>query len=64
MRPAVQFSRREFHVNAEPVVAGSRVALERSARTVVLDKGRIVYDGASERLRADPEYLESLVAAQ
>jgi branched-chain amino acid transport system ATP-binding protein len=46
------------------VEQNSRVALEFSARTVVLDKGRIVYDGASERLRADPEYLASLIAAQ
>jgi branched-chain amino acid transport system ATP-binding protein len=46
------------------VEQNSRVALEFSARTVVMDKGRIVYDGASERLRADPEYLAGLVAAQ
>ncbi|MGH8673222.1 MAG: ABC transporter ATP-binding protein, partial [Burkholderiales bacterium] len=38
------------------VEQNSRVALEFSARTVVMDQGRIVYDGASERLRADPEY--------
>jgi branched-chain amino acid transport system ATP-binding protein len=37
---------------------------EFSTRTVVMDKGRIVYDGPSERLRADPEYLASLIAAQ
>jgi len=29
-----------------------------------MDKGRIVYDGASERLRKEPEFLASLVAAQ
>jgi branched-chain amino acid transport system ATP-binding protein len=46
------------------VEQNSRVALEFSTRTVVMDKGRVVYDGASERLRADPEYLASLVAAQ
>ena len=46
------------------VEQNSRVALEFSTRTVVLDKGRIVYDGPSERLRADPEYLASLIAAQ
>jgi branched-chain amino acid transport system ATP-binding protein len=46
------------------VEQNSRVALEFSTRTVVMDKGRIVYDGASERLRADPEYLASLIAAQ
>ena len=46
------------------VEQNSRVALEFSTRTVVMDKGRIAYDGASERLRSDPEYLASLVAAQ
>ncbi len=46
------------------VEQNSRVALEFSARTVVMDRGRIVFDGASERLRKDPEYLASLVAAQ
>ena len=46
------------------VEQNSRVALEFSERTAVMDKGRIVYDGASERLREDPEYLASLIAAQ
>jgi branched-chain amino acid transport system ATP-binding protein len=46
------------------VEQNSRVALEFSERTVVMDKGRIVYDGASARLRDDPEYLASLIAAQ
>ncbi len=46
------------------VEQNSRVALEFSERTVVMDRGRIVYDGASARLRGDPEYLASLVAAQ
>jgi branched-chain amino acid transport system ATP-binding protein len=46
------------------VEQNSRVALEFSERTVVMDKGRIAYDGDSERLRKDPEFLASLVAAQ
>src|SRR6185436_12142553 len=46
------------------VEQNSRVALDFSARTVVMDKGRIVYDGASQKLRDDPEYLASLIAAQ
>jgi branched-chain amino acid transport system ATP-binding protein len=46
------------------VEQNSRVALDFSERTVVMDKGRIVYDGASERLRRDPEFLASLIAAQ
>jgi branched-chain amino acid transport system ATP-binding protein len=43
------------------VEQNSRVALNFSPRTVILDKGRIVYDGASESLRADPERLAQLV---
>jgi len=46
------------------VEQNSRVALAFSERTVVMDKGAIVYDGPSARLRKDPEYLASLVAAQ
>jgi len=46
------------------VEQNSRVALEFSERTVVMDKGRVAYDGESERLRKDPEFLASLVAAQ
>ena len=43
------------------VEQNSRVALEFSPRTVVLDKGRIVYDGHSEPLRDDPERLAKLI---
>lgn len=46
------------------VEQNSRVALDFSERTVVMDKGRIVFDGESERLRRDPEFLASLIAAQ
>lgn len=46
------------------VEQNSRVALDFSERIAVMDKGRIVYDGASARLREDPEFLASLVAAQ
>ncbi|MEW6688611.1 MAG: ABC transporter ATP-binding protein [Pseudomonadota bacterium] len=46
------------------VEQNSRVALDFSERTAVLDRGRIVYDGASERLKRDPEYLASLIAAE
>ena len=46
------------------VEQNSRVALAFSARTVVMDRGRIVFDGESERLRKDPEFLASLIAAQ
>ena len=46
------------------VEQNSRVALAFSERAVVMDKGRIVYDGKAQRLRGDPEYLASLVAAE
>jgi branched-chain amino acid transport system ATP-binding protein len=43
------------------VEQNSRVALGFSERCVVLDKGRIVYDGASAALRDDPERLAKLI---
>ncbi|MGP0092636.1 MAG: ABC transporter ATP-binding protein [Xanthobacteraceae bacterium] len=43
------------------VEQNSRVALAFSSRTVILDKGRIVYDGESGPLRADPERLAKLI---
>jgi len=43
------------------VEQNSRVALDFSPRTVVLDKGRIVYDGDSETLRQDKERLAKLI---
>jgi branched-chain amino acid transport system ATP-binding protein len=43
------------------VEQNSHVALAFSPRTVVMDKGRIVYDGESAALRADPEYLTRLI---
>ncbi|HTP62486.1 MAG TPA: ABC transporter ATP-binding protein [Burkholderiales bacterium] len=46
------------------VEQNSRVALDFSERTVVMDRGRIVFDGPSMRLRDDPDFLASLVAAQ
>jgi branched-chain amino acid transport system ATP-binding protein len=39
----------------------SEIALGFSARTVVMNRGRIVYDGASAALRADHARLESLI---
>jgi branched-chain amino acid transport system ATP-binding protein len=46
------------------VEQNSRVALEFSARTAVMDRGRFVYDGPSERLHKDPDFLAGLIAAQ
>jgi branched-chain amino acid transport system ATP-binding protein len=43
------------------VEQNSRVALAFSPRTVILDKGRIVYDGESAPLAADAERLAKLI---
>ena len=43
------------------VEQNSRVAFEFSPRSLVLDKGRIVYDGASSVLRGDPERLAKVI---
>jgi branched-chain amino acid transport system ATP-binding protein len=43
------------------VEQNSRVALDFSARTAVMAKGRIAYDGPSAALRADPERLAQLI---
>jgi branched-chain amino acid transport system ATP-binding protein len=43
------------------VEQNSRVALGFSERTVVMSKGRIVFDGTSDALRGDPERLAQLV---
>jgi branched-chain amino acid transport system ATP-binding protein len=43
------------------VEQNSRVALAFSARIVVMDKGRIVFDGESSALSADPERLARLI---
>jgi branched-chain amino acid transport system ATP-binding protein len=43
------------------VEQNSRVALTFSPRIVILDKGRIVYDGESEPLRTDPDRLAKLI---
>lgn len=43
------------------VEQNSRVALAFSPRTVVMDRGRVVYDGSSQSLRDDPERLTRLI---
>ena len=53
--------REESGLSIVLVEQNSRVALAFSPRIVVLDKGRIVYDGASAPLRADPEALARLI---
>jgi branched-chain amino acid transport system ATP-binding protein len=53
--------RRESGLSIILVEQNSRVALGFSTRTVVMDKGRIVFDGESAALRADPERLAKLI---
>jgi branched-chain amino acid transport system ATP-binding protein len=43
------------------VEQNSRVALSFSPRTLILDKGNIVYDGQSEPLRDDADRLAKLI---
>jgi branched-chain amino acid transport system ATP-binding protein len=42
------------------VEQNARLALDLSPRTIVMDRGRIVHDGASADLRDEPETLERL----
>jgi branched-chain amino acid transport system ATP-binding protein len=43
------------------VEQNTRLALDIAPRTVVLDRGRIVFDGASEALKRNPAQLEELI---
>jgi branched-chain amino acid transport system ATP-binding protein len=43
------------------VEQNSRLALDIASRAVVMDRGRIVYDGPSETLRNNPAKLEQLI---
>jgi branched-chain amino acid transport system ATP-binding protein len=43
------------------VEQNTRLALDIAPRAVVMDRGRIVFDGASETLRNDPAKLEKLI---
>jgi branched-chain amino acid transport system ATP-binding protein len=43
------------------VEQNTRLALDISPRTVVMDRGHIVYDGESESLRRDPAKLDHLI---
>jgi branched-chain amino acid transport system ATP-binding protein len=53
--------RSESELSIILVEQNSRVAFEFSKRTLVMDKGRIVYDGDSATLRDDPERLAKLI---
>ncbi len=43
------------------VEQNSRLALDIAPRAVVMDRGQVAYDGASETLRNDPAKLEQLI---
>jgi len=43
------------------VEQNTRLALELAPRAVVMDRGRIVFDGSSGRLREDPAKLDQLI---
>jgi branched-chain amino acid transport system ATP-binding protein len=53
--------RAEHSLSVILVEQNSRLALAFSERTVVMDKGRVVYDGPSAVLRDNPEKLAHLV---
>jgi hypothetical protein len=54
-------ARRPCPCRVRQIVTAPPMALAFSERTVVMSKGRIVYNGASAALRADPEKLAQLV---
>jgi branched-chain amino acid transport system ATP-binding protein len=43
------------------VEQNTRLALDISPRTAVMDRGRIVYDGPSDELKRDPDKLHRLI---
>jgi branched-chain amino acid transport system ATP-binding protein len=58
---ALRRLRAESALSIVLVEQNSRVALAFSTRTVVMNRGRIVYDGTSAALAADPDRLASLI---
>jgi branched-chain amino acid transport system ATP-binding protein len=58
---AVLMKLRDSGLSIVLVEQNSRVALGFCERAVIMDKGRIVYDGPSAALRDDPEKLAKLV---
>lgn len=59
---AMKELRRDSDLSIILVEQNSRVALEFSDRTIVLDRGRVVFDGASSHLRENPNELDRLIA--
>ena len=52
---------RDEKVSVLLVEQNSRLALDIAPRAVVMDRGCVVYDGASATLRDDPAKLEQLI---
>lgn len=53
--------RRELSLSIILVEQNSRVALDFAERCIVMNRGRIVRDGPSEELKADPQLLDRLI---
>ncbi len=60
---AIQRLIREEALSVVLVEQSAKLALEVTDRALVLNRGRIVFEGASEQLLADPERLSELVVA-
>jgi branched-chain amino acid transport system ATP-binding protein len=58
---AVKRLTQEGNLSMILVEQNSRLALDLAPRALVMDRGRIVYDGASRTLREDPEKLEHFI---
>jgi branched-chain amino acid transport system ATP-binding protein len=58
---AIKRLTREDGLSLVLVEQNTRLALDIAARAVVMDRGRIVYDGKSEILRNDPARLDHLI---
>ena len=61
---ALQRLRTDSGMTMVLVEQNSRVALGFCERTIVMDKGRIVYDGSSAALKSDPEKLAGLIGVE
>jgi branched-chain amino acid transport system ATP-binding protein len=61
LQAAMAELRRSGGITIVLVEQNSRVALAFAPRTIVMDRGRIAYDGPSARLGAEPALLEKLI---
>ena len=61
LAPAVKRLTQSGGLSTILVEQNTRLALDMAARSAGMDRGRIVYNGASETLRNNPAKLEQLV---